>query len=234
MGGRILQRGEPHARHVLAGLPRIVLGAAETHHGAALGADQVLRRDADRPAQPRGLRHHLVERVHVLGPADLGDRLHVGPVLEQLHAEGDRAQLEQALEPGGEIGHGLLHERASGADDACCGQHSEAADVPAIAVSNAGSDSDGPGLGSRQQPGRQPEETPMTTPIPKTHRRVVLVRRPAGRARRVRFPRRGGGGARARPAPGAGAQHLPLARPLHARAHARCRLLRARRSASAR
>ena len=59
----VFERGEPHAFHVLAGEPFVVL-AAETDHRAALVADEIVRGDADRPAEARRLRNDLIERMH--------------------------------------------------------------------------------------------------------------------------------------------------------------------------
>ena len=81
-----------------------VFARAQAHHRAALRADQVVGGDADRPAQPRGLADHLVQRVHVLRAADARDRLHVRAPLEQLHGEDDRAQLQQLLQFADDLG----------------------------------------------------------------------------------------------------------------------------------
>ena len=91
----------------------VILRAAEPHDRATLRPDQVVRGDADGPAEPRRLRHHLVQRVHRLRPADPGDRFHVGAPLEELHAERDRAQLQQALELRSELANRFRHDLAS-------------------------------------------------------------------------------------------------------------------------
>ena len=93
MRPRVLGRAVPDADHVLAGAPFIVLGEAQPDDRPALRSDEILARDADGPAEPGGLRDDLIERVHRFRPADLGDRLHFFPMLEQLHAEPDRPQL---------------------------------------------------------------------------------------------------------------------------------------------
>jgi len=74
------------------------------HHGAALRAHQVVGGDAHRPAEPRGLSDHLIQRVYVLRAADAGDRFHVRPLLEELHGEHDRAQLQPLLQLGDGLG----------------------------------------------------------------------------------------------------------------------------------
>src|ERR1700675_1034545 len=61
------------------------------------------------PAEPRRLADHLIERVHRFRPADAGDRLHLGAVLVELHAEHEGAQFQQALEIGGNFGPVLGH-----------------------------------------------------------------------------------------------------------------------------
>jgi hypothetical protein len=74
-----------------------------------LRSDEVLARDADGPAEPGSLRDDLIERVHRFWSADLGDRLHFFAALEELHAERDRPQLEQALQIAGEFRPVVLH-----------------------------------------------------------------------------------------------------------------------------
>ena len=93
----IIERFEPNAFHVRAGLPLIRLGAAETDHRAALRADEVLAGDADGPPEARGLADHLIQRMHGFRAADARDRFHVRAPLEQFHREDDAPQPKQLL-----------------------------------------------------------------------------------------------------------------------------------------
>ncbi len=95
--GRILDGGEPHAGHGLAGQPLFVL-RMQADDGTALRTDQVFARDAEREAQACGLRDDLVCRVDGLGPAQLGHGQHVLDALEQLHADGRGLQTQQAVQ----------------------------------------------------------------------------------------------------------------------------------------
>jgi hypothetical protein len=88
----------------------------EPHHGAALVAHQVVGRHAHGETQPRRLPHQLVERVHGLRAAHARHAGHLVDARAQLHAEGQRAQLEHLFQPsgqaleviggGGGVGHG--------------------------------------------------------------------------------------------------------------------------------
>ena len=101
MWSRVLGPAVPDPDHVLAGTPFIVFCQAEADDCSALRADEVLAGDADGPAEAGGLRDDLVERVHRFRPADPRDRLHLFTVLEKLHTERYRPQLQQPLEIGG-------------------------------------------------------------------------------------------------------------------------------------
>jgi hypothetical protein len=68
-----------------------------------LRPDEILARNADGPAQARGLRDDLIERLHRFRPANPRNCLHLVAVLEELHAKRDRPQLQQALQVGGEL-----------------------------------------------------------------------------------------------------------------------------------
>ena len=94
---------EPDTDHVLARAPLCVLGIAKPDDRPALRADEILGRDADRPAEPPRLRDDLVERVHRPRPPDARNRLHVGRILEQLHAERDRPEFQEAFEITGDF-----------------------------------------------------------------------------------------------------------------------------------
>ena len=87
-------------------------------HRPALRADEVFAGEPDGPAEASGLGDDLIEGVHRFRPADPRDRLHLRAALEQLHAERDRAQLQQPLEVGGEPGpvgvHGGISRRSFG------------------------------------------------------------------------------------------------------------------------
>src|SRR5438067_2081927 len=98
MSPRIFRRAVPDPDHVLAGTPPVVFCQTEADHRAALRSDEILARNTDSPTEASGLRDHLVERVHAFRPTDPRDRLHLVAALEQLHAEWDRSQLQQALQ----------------------------------------------------------------------------------------------------------------------------------------
>ena len=89
----------PDTGHAIAGEP-IVTAWVQPDDGAALCAHQVLRGDAHRPAVAAGLADDLVGGVHRRRPADLRDGLHLGTGAEEFHADGCRAQAQQAVEVG--------------------------------------------------------------------------------------------------------------------------------------
>jgi hypothetical protein len=106
---RVLGRTVPDPDHVFAGAPFLVFCEAEPDHRPALRPDKILARDADRPAEAGGLRDDLIERMHRFRTANPRDCLHLTAVLEELHAKRDRAQLQQALQVGGELCPILCH-----------------------------------------------------------------------------------------------------------------------------
>jgi hypothetical protein len=69
-----------------------------TDDRAALGADEIRHGDADRPAELARLGHDLIGGVLALGSADLGNGLHLLDGLEELHADGDRAEAQVLVE----------------------------------------------------------------------------------------------------------------------------------------
>lgn len=90
----ILERREPHALHMLTGLPCLGLGIAKANHRPALRADEIIRRDADGPSKARSLTDDLIKRVNRLGTANAINRLHLLAAHKHLHAEGNGAELE--------------------------------------------------------------------------------------------------------------------------------------------
>jgi hypothetical protein len=76
--------------------------------------NEILAGDADRPTKPGGLRDDLIERVDGFRPADPRDRLHFAAALEQLHAERDGPQLQQALQIGGQFPPIMRHASSPG------------------------------------------------------------------------------------------------------------------------
>jgi hypothetical protein len=72
----------------------------EPDHRAALRADQIVHRDADRPAELARLGDDLIRGVLGPWPADLRNRFHRFDGLEELHADRDRPQPEILGEAG--------------------------------------------------------------------------------------------------------------------------------------
>src|SRR5262245_10630110 len=70
----------------------------EPDHRSALCPDQVGHGDADRPAELARLSHDLIGGVLRARAADLRDGLHRLHGLEQLHADGDRAQAQVLIQ----------------------------------------------------------------------------------------------------------------------------------------
>jgi len=103
MRGRIGAIGIPDSDHIGARFPDVVLGFAQTDHRAALGTDQIVSRDADRPPQAGGLGNDLVHRMDIFRPTDSRDGLHFSCVLIQFHAKWNSAQLEHVGQLIGEI-----------------------------------------------------------------------------------------------------------------------------------
>ena len=96
--GGVGARLVPHAHHVLAAQP--VRAARRQADGPrTLGTGEVLRRHAHRPAQQARLAHDLVEHHLFRGPADAGDGLHLRAALEALHADGNRLEAQEAVQP---------------------------------------------------------------------------------------------------------------------------------------
>jgi hypothetical protein len=89
----------------LSGEPFFIL-RRQPDHGAALGADQIGRGDADGPPQSRGHADDLVGGVNRARAPDFRYRLHVFHLREQLHADHRGLQAKQAVQfghHGGEI-----------------------------------------------------------------------------------------------------------------------------------
>src|ERR1051325_1527373 len=89
---RILLARIPPPNHVPARPPRLVLGIAEAHDGAALRAYEVLGGDADGPAEPGGLPDDLVQGVDRFRSADARDRLPLGAAVIELHRKDEGAK----------------------------------------------------------------------------------------------------------------------------------------------
>ena len=109
MGAGVFGRAVPHPDHVLARTPRLVLRIAEADDRAALRADQIL---AGQPTvQPsRAACATIWSRVWTaLGRRMRGIASISVTMLEELHAERDRAQLQQTLQIGDKFGPVLGH-----------------------------------------------------------------------------------------------------------------------------
>src|SRR5438552_10594413 len=109
MGSRVLGPAVADSDHMLPGAPFLVFCAAEPDHRPALPPGEIVARNADGPPEAGGLRDDLIDRVHRFRLADPRDCLHLDASLEELHAERDRPQLQQALQVGGKLCPILRH-----------------------------------------------------------------------------------------------------------------------------
>jgi hypothetical protein len=75
----------PDADVIFARQPFLVL-RTKSDHRTTLRADEIVRRDTDRPAEPRGHADDLVGGVNRVGAADFRNCLHLLNAREQLHA----------------------------------------------------------------------------------------------------------------------------------------------------
>src|SRR6185437_699347 len=98
----------------------------KANHRAALATYEIVGRDADGPAEPRGHADDLVGGMDRVRPADFRNRLHILDASEHLDARDGRLQPEQAVEigdHGGEVKlflrclllHGVVSRKSFGA-----------------------------------------------------------------------------------------------------------------------